>query len=143
MSTKKTRTKRNTKKTSFKEFQAWLEGVKDMQGDDWTPSAEQWKRIQDKIAAVEVKLDFADEPAPRPALAMPTGPQPRAPQTTIHFPPAPGSIPDDIEIVPSSVSENTPIPTAPINAPVAVDPKVPVKTPDVDSSNGNYKSAFS
>lgn len=30
-------------------FKAWLSGVEDMQGDDWTPSAEQWKKIRSKI----------------------------------------------------------------------------------------------
>lgn len=35
-------------------FKAWLSGVEDMQGDDWTPSAEQWKKIRSKINLLTV-----------------------------------------------------------------------------------------
>lgn len=35
-------------------FKAWLSGVEDMQGDDWTPSAEQWKKIRAKIDLLTV-----------------------------------------------------------------------------------------
>lgn len=35
-------------------FKAWLSGVEDMQGDDWTPTAEQWKKIRSKINLLTV-----------------------------------------------------------------------------------------
>lgn len=31
------------------QFKAWLEGVEDMQGKDWVPDKEQWKKIRTKI----------------------------------------------------------------------------------------------
>lgn len=31
------------------EFKAWLAGVEDMQGANWIPSKEQWKKIRNKI----------------------------------------------------------------------------------------------
>lgn len=35
-------------------FKAWLSGVEDMQGADWTPSPEQWKKIRAKIDQITV-----------------------------------------------------------------------------------------
>lgn len=29
-------------------FKAWLQGVEDMQGADWCPSLEQWRKIRQK-----------------------------------------------------------------------------------------------
>lgn len=40
-------------------FKAWLSGVEDMQGDDWTPSAEQWKKIRSKINQLTA-LEYED-----------------------------------------------------------------------------------
>lgn len=37
----------------LKEFKSWLEGVEDMQDDDWTPSDIQWKKIRKKIDELE------------------------------------------------------------------------------------------
>lgn len=34
---------------SISEFEAWLQGVEDMQDDDWIPSDKQWKKIRSKI----------------------------------------------------------------------------------------------
>lgn len=45
-------------------FKAWLSGVEDMQGDDWTPSAEQWKKIRSKINLLTVP-EYED-PKPYP-----------------------------------------------------------------------------
>jgi len=45
-------------------FKAWLSGVEDMQGDDWTPSAEQWKKIRSKINLLTV-TEYED-PKPYP-----------------------------------------------------------------------------
>lgn len=35
------------------QFRAWLSGVEDMQDHDWTPSSTQWKKIREKIDAIE------------------------------------------------------------------------------------------
>lgn len=39
-------------------FKMWIEGIEEMQEDDWTPSPTQWKRIRQKIDMLE------DEPVP-------------------------------------------------------------------------------
>ncbi len=40
------------KKLTLNEFRAWLSGVEEMQADDWTPNASQWKTIRSKIEEV-------------------------------------------------------------------------------------------
>lgn len=40
-------------------FKAWLSGVEEMQGPDWTPSPEQWKKIRDKIENIEEEVPQA------------------------------------------------------------------------------------
>ena len=45
---------KEAKKTiSLPEFQSWLQGIYDLQGDDWSPNPDQWKKIKDKMASVE------------------------------------------------------------------------------------------
>ena len=41
---------------SLEMFKAWLSGVEEMQGPDWTPSPEQWKKIRDKIENIEEEV---------------------------------------------------------------------------------------
>ena len=41
--------KKRSKKTTLENFRSWLEGVEEMQGDDWVPTMEHWKKIRDKI----------------------------------------------------------------------------------------------
>jgi len=40
------------KKQTLKEFKAWLEGVEELQDDDWSPKYEQWVLIRDKINGI-------------------------------------------------------------------------------------------
>lgn len=56
-------------------FKAWLSGVEDMQGDDWTPSAEQWKKIRSKINLLTV-TEYED---PKPYPQQPIYRQPQFP----------------------------------------------------------------
>ena len=53
-------------------FKAWLSGVEDMQGDDWTPCAEQWKKIRSKINLLTV-VEYED-PKHFPQQPMYRGP---------------------------------------------------------------------
>jgi len=41
------------KKITISEFQAWLQGIHDLQGDDWAPTPEQWKKIKEKLFSIE------------------------------------------------------------------------------------------
>lgn len=38
---------------SAREFRIWLEGVEEMQDDEWVPSSTQWKRIREKIDTIK------------------------------------------------------------------------------------------
>lgn len=40
-------------KISLAEFKAWLEGVEDLQEDDWSPSKVQWEKIRQKIESID------------------------------------------------------------------------------------------
>lgn len=40
-------------KISLAEFKAWLEGVEDLQDDDWSPSKVQWEKIRQKIENID------------------------------------------------------------------------------------------
>lgn len=51
-------------------FKAWLSGVEDMQGDDWTPSAEQWKKIRSKINLLTVP-EYEDPKPQYPVYRQP------------------------------------------------------------------------
>jgi hypothetical protein len=42
----------NTKIT-ISEFKAWLEGITDLQGEEWSPNPEQWKKIKSKLFSIE------------------------------------------------------------------------------------------
>ena len=121
--------KTKTKKTSLTEFRAWLEGVEEMQGNDWVPTIEQWKRIREKIDSIE------DAPAPAPAPAVVNNHVPIVP--IVPTPGASGSSFDSIA--------RQPAPAAPMkmspNAPVAMG-QAQVKTPDIDTSANDYTSAY-
>lgn len=44
----------SSERISLRDFKSWLAGVEDMQPDNWSPTPEQWKRIRDKIDAIDV-----------------------------------------------------------------------------------------
>lgn len=92
--------------TSLAFFKAWLEGVEEMQGEDWTPNAEQWRRIREKLMAIEDTPTTREVNLPSPAFYQ--NPVPQATSAfmpPLHPQPAPGPTPSQ-------------------------------KTPDIDSSNG-------
>lgn len=116
---------------TIKEFKMWLQGVEEMQSDDWCPNPIQWKKIRDKIT------ELADAPTPvQPAQTLIRG---AASPVEFHRPPefagppvmaAPSALPmaqRDHFIPPPVLSSN---------------PHQPVKTPMIDTSNGNYNPAF-
>jgi len=120
---------KSRKKTTLVEFRAWLEGVEEMQGDEWVPSIEQWRRIRNKIDMIE------DAPIPEPVPAIPTPPA-YIPVPTPAYAPGPSSLDGVV---------HQPAPPAPIelnpNAPIAKGQQQ-VKTPDIDTSSGEYKSSY-
>ena len=150
--------KAKAKTISIKEFKMWLEGVEEMQEENWTPDARQWKRIREKIEQIE------EVTASAPMWAPP-GHRPRGtadesslpPGMELVFPPMNGAPPSTTggttQPVPSALNVGPAQPTGqPVRRastasgmPVTLstgDSKTPVKTPDVDTSKGNYDSQF-
>lgn len=113
------------KQQTLSEFKAWLSGVEEMQSEDWSPDLTQWRRIREKIDNITFKSgaagasDDGEEPAPRVAYRA----------------------------APSSFA-----PTALMPQPVAATPPpfmntsgvegARVKTPNVDTSGGQYASSL-
>ena len=132
------------------EFRAWIEGIEEMQEASWHPSAAQWKKIRTRIDTIQEE-----------AVGLMTG---LHSSTNLHVPMAP-SAPSRLDIVeivePSTsalVNHKAPPATttdarlpAPKTGVTAMTDLVPdgkggvmasTKTPDIDTSAGNYKSPF-
>lgn len=69
------------KKITGREFLAWLDGIMEFKGEEWTPSADEWRIILDKIRNVS---DLTDPPQ-QPTTA-PQGPL-RPQQQIVHHQP--------------------------------------------------------
>lgn len=52
--------KQSKKKISMLEFRAWLQGVEELQPQDWTPNSDQWKLIRKKIDTIDVSVSISD-----------------------------------------------------------------------------------
>lgn len=118
---------------TVKEFRMWLEGVIEMQDEDWVPDARQWKRILGKI------YDIADVPSqhqnftPSPMLDYPVSYR----NETIPAVQAPVSY----QMAPSGLNATAPRATN-LNGPFAGDNgQVPVRTPNIDTTTG-YDTPF-
>lgn len=130
--------KAKNKEVTLTEFQAWLEGVEELQAKNWSPDATQWKLIRNKIKNI-----VADEPivmtAPIPATPVPGRPGivRAAEASVLGIPPAPdvggSGFPEKVEIA---------APSAEASALLAGDASAKRKTPDLDTADGNYESTF-
>jgi len=70
------------KKKTYSEFLSWLEGVESMQEANWSPNAQQWKKVRDMLNHIKPEEIEVEVQAPAPVVAR----QPVAGFT----PPAPG-----------------------------------------------------
>ncbi|MGZ8924290.1 MAG: hypothetical protein ACXW2E_00270 [Nitrososphaeraceae archaeon] len=112
------------KKLTITEFRFWLEGVEEMQSDEWNPNPQQWKRIREKIDLIQ------DQP-------LTIGQQyPQNVQHNIVPPPVRPAGGGLGTVVPNN---NRPQPSLFANADNA---NMVVKTPEIDTTNGRYESAF-
>jgi hypothetical protein len=147
--------KKAVKKYTLGEFKAWLEGVEEIQPDDWHPDLTQWRMIREKIAAI---VEPPKKPSRPPPAAMPPRVTP-PPQAPVMQPPP--------QLHPSNLSAITGDTGAPIGdvdmtpaAKAAMQGKLPasataqpnmagadtsnrVKTPNIDTMDGSYDSSFS
>lgn len=135
------------------EFKAWLEGAEELQPEDWVPSESQWKRIR-------AKIDEIDEPEPAVEYrtqqpAPPQQPVMDSPPPVVNNNPPPGP-PPGVDFSKSALDDNTNMTAA---AAAALNGNLPehgsdsppmvnlgsqdrLKTQDIDTSDGNYGSAF-
>lgn len=132
---------------TLNEFKMWLQGILEMQSDDWAPDAKQWARIRQKIEQItepKPAPNVQAHPNVNPFESRPMAfPQQTGPQTQDHRPPA-------VPAGPSGLVSAPPIPQGPramltqSGMPVTVTGGQPprTKTPDIDTSHGNYDSNF-
>lgn len=118
------------KSVSAKELKTFIEAVEfAADSDNWIPSERQWKRIRSMI-------DRLEEHQP-PSLSNPT----EAPMT--YAQPMPKA-PEPVMLAPGGLMQmpTGPVQRGPLNGPFAIEASHPVRTPDVDTSNGQYTSSF-
>jgi hypothetical protein len=123
-----------SKDISLAEFKAWLQGVEDMQPDNWAPSKEQWNRIREKIdLIIEGDYPIGRANAPRPAAQAPAIPLPA------RLPAAQPFVPVDQ----SSLAPVVNLPEKPgVPNPANLLQGNKLLTPNIDTSSGNYDSMF-
>jgi hypothetical protein len=141
------RTKKSKKLVTLSEFRAWLEGVEELQSVDWCPTSDQWKLIRSKIDSIvetEVEVPVSHPQAPQISQVLPQtpppGPIPRQgpPPGPSSLPPAGPFIPPDVEISPAAkamMGGTSPSQLLP-------DASGKLKTPNIDTTNGDYNSGF-
>lgn len=93
--------KQSKKILTVGELKTWLDGYCSAHDDDWTPTADQWNMIKDKV------FSLADNAPSAPVYAMPSAPAPRQmpqqnpPMPAPTYPGAGAALPPP----PSSLSE--------------------------------------
>ena len=131
--TAKTVQKKAQKEVTLAEFKAWLEGVEELQDRNWVPDLKQWKLIRNKIKKISDTAPVAPISNTEVPLLQPQTQTPTA--SALGIPPAPisggvGGIPVNAEII-------GPSPDA--QAMLTGETR---KTPDIDTSTGQYASDF-
>jgi len=115
------------KRVTLNEFKAWLDGVEELQPDDWTPTAQQWVLIRAKID------NIVEQKSTTVITNAPTVQQPTQHQIQGFVPP-----PDVGGIPPGQVVDMTPEAKA-LLTPGANNKQT---TPNIDTADGNYSSSF-
>ena len=126
----------NTQKITIKEFRMWLQGVEEMQDTAWVPNPTQWQRIREKINSIgeEVAVQASVQLMPPQQIAPPVS-------TPGNDYPVRMATPGLLSVVPSS-------PSMPVSGPshglfaTPETPQMPIRTPNIDTTNGQYQSTF-
>lgn len=133
------------KKVTLKEFRAWLEGVEELQPKEWSPTAEQWKLIRAKIDSIVEETSKVVQHAPvkeevrnSPPVAGQRPPAP--PPGESNLPPGVPAFPEVPSNIPAEAANITVSPEAARLMNPASDGKT--KTPEIDTSDGNFNSPF-
>lgn len=131
---------------TLNQFKSWLEGVEEMQGEDWTPSPEQWKKIRNKIS-----LMFDDNANDLESLVRRVV---ATTQSLITVNSNDGQVRttyqsnNGSDVAPRQFIENnsSPLVIPPggsgLDNPTSGIPLPAVKTPNIDTSQGSYKTPF-
>lgn len=122
---------------TLNEFKFWLEGVEEMQPENWTPDARQWARIREKINTIGNNSEITPV---RPAPAhYHEAVLPVASDHQESFPVYSGS--SFVPANPGAIRQAPqPVNNALFGSPGS--PTIPIKTPNLDTSSGNYEPAF-
>lgn len=124
-------------KITVKEFRMWLQGVEEMQDPAWVPNPTQWVRIREKINTIS---EDPEPVAPVPQYQQPSVSYP-VPPTGVHL----GNDVPGIPMYQPSFQQRPWAPPAPpaggmFATPEA--PNTPVRTPNIDTTDGTYQSSF-
>lgn len=125
------------KPISVQELKTFIDAVEFASDkEDWIPSERQWKRIRSMIDRLEatqpqsVRAESAPMHMPMP-MHMPPGAMPEPPIMAAPSAMTPMRMPQQMQ------------PTAPtLSGPFATGGPTPVRTPDLDTSSGQYRSAY-
>jgi hypothetical protein len=142
--------RKRTKKQTLSEFRAWLNGVEELQPEDWAPDATQWKLIREKINNIVESEDTSVDTATLTKL-IESFSNPSRPQTPAGYPPSPQAVgippappaPGGVPAGPVEIAQGAENAAPPINLPPApsIDITEVAKPKDV-SENGKYESGF-
>lgn len=122
------------KPVSVEKLQSFIEAVifaADLEDPDaWVPTPRQWKKIREMIDNLEAASPVSHQPVQYAPMGMPQA----EPQYS-HPPRMAG---------PSAMDAPMYRPTAqlPSDVPMATGSSLAVRTPDIDTLNGNYASSF-
>jgi hypothetical protein len=116
-----------SKTQTLGEFKSWLEGVEEMQADNWAPDLTQWRRIRERI-------DNIVETAPRSFKSGGAGPS-----ESYEEPAAPRQL---RAAGPSLLTPAAMGPTAPPPSFMTADPNQRAKAPNIDTSAQPYASSL-
>ena len=130
-------------KYTLPEFRAWLAGIEEIQPSNWSPDANQWKMIRQKIdnivetvikEKVQVPVQPRVAPQPMPQVA-PSAFQPQNDGWQAPTPPQPSAVPAMTPAAQAALSGKLPKEMVP-----DVDGKI--KTSNIDTSQKPYESNF-
>lgn len=147
--------KKMVKKYTLAEFKAWLEGIEEIQPNDWHPDLTQWRMIRDKIGAIQEPTKQSPVVTPAPTFSPP----PRLPNNVSY------EVPNGVPVIPQHPPQSSLGLTAPAEPNIEMTPaakaalagklppematssmgetpKVKIKTPNIDTRDGNYASNF-
>lgn len=123
----------DTQKITIKEFRMWLQGVEEMQDAAWVPNPTQWARIREKINSIG---EETHQPVQQPLQQVAPPVSPPGNDYPVRM-----ATPGLLSVVPSS-------PSMPVSGPshglfaTPETPQMPIRTPNIDTTNGTYQSTF-